>query len=59
MKAILKNLMILFLGSIFIVGCGRKGTLESLPSTAAEPLQGALISKSKADKSFVLDQLIQ
>ncbi|AGF76535.1 LPS translocon maturation chaperone LptM [Bartonella vinsonii] len=59
MKIILKNLTIVLLGSVMIIGCGRKGALELPPAKVMDSLQGASISQSKADKPFVLDRLIQ
>ncbi|EJF98265.1 hypothetical protein MEI_00764 [Bartonella vinsonii subsp. arupensis Pm136co] len=59
MKIIVKNLTIILLGSVMIVGCGRKGALELPPATVGDSLKSASVSQSKADKPFVLDRLIQ
>ncbi|WP_455480682.1 LPS translocon maturation chaperone LptM [Bartonella sp. B12(2025)] len=59
MKIILKNLTIVLLGCVVIVGCGRKGPLEMPSSSLEKPEQKTSVSKSKEDKSFVLDRLIQ
>ncbi|MCZ2157862.1 lipoprotein [Bartonella sp. 220] len=59
MKVILKNLTIVLLGSIMIIGCGRKGALELPPAKVMDSSKGATVSQSKADKPFILDRLIQ
>ncbi|UTO28352.1 LPS translocon maturation chaperone LptM [Bartonella harrusi] len=59
MKIILKNLTIVLLGSVVIVGCGRKGALELPPSAVVDSSQGSSVPQSKADEPFVLDRLIQ
>ncbi|WP_156851220.1 LPS translocon maturation chaperone LptM [Bartonella refiksaydamii] len=59
MKIILKNLTIVLLGCVVIVGCGRKGPLEVPYSTMEKPVRGAPSTKSEEDKPFVLDRLIQ
>ncbi|WP_208435451.1 LPS translocon maturation chaperone LptM [Bartonella phoceensis] len=59
MKNILKNLTIVLLGSVVVVGCGRKGPLE-IPSPSLEKaVQGASVAKSEEDKPFLLDRLIK
>lgn len=57
MKIILKNLTIVLLGGIVLVGCGRKGPLE-IPSPIVEKPE-ASIAKSEEDKPFILDGLIK
>ncbi|WP_317993990.1 LPS translocon maturation chaperone LptM [Bartonella gliris] len=59
MEIILKSLTIVLLGSVLIVGCGRKGVLELPPSTGVNSSQGAFVSQGKTDQPFVLDRLIQ
>ncbi|MET3559452.1 putative small lipoprotein YifL [Bartonella japonica] len=57
MKIIVKNLTIVLLGGIVLVGCGRKGPLE-MPSPIVEKPR-ASITKGKEDKPFILDGLIK
>ncbi|MBB5073679.1 putative small lipoprotein YifL [Bartonella callosciuri] len=59
MKIILKNLTIILLGSIIIVGCGRKGPLEMPSPSVKKSVQGASVAKSEEDKPFILDRLIK
>ncbi|WP_034988681.1 LPS translocon maturation chaperone LptM [Bartonella senegalensis] len=59
MKSIVKSLMIVLLGSIFVVGCGRKGALELPSSMIEKTTQETFSSKNKLDKPFILDRLIQ
>ncbi|UNE54152.1 LPS translocon maturation chaperone LptM [Bartonella machadoae] len=59
MKTVLKNLTIVLLGSVVIVGCGRKGALELPPSEVVDSSQGASVPQNKANEPFILDRLIQ
>ncbi|MCZ2327885.1 LptM family lipoprotein [Bartonella sp. F02] len=59
MKIIFKRLAIVFFYCFIIAGCGRKGALLPPVSTVVETSHEGLVSKSTADKSFVLDRLIQ
>ncbi|KEC56012.1 LPS translocon maturation chaperone LptM [Bartonella koehlerae] len=59
MKIIVKSLMIILLGSAFVVGCGRKGALELPSSRVEKTTQEPFSSKNKLDKPFILDRLIQ
>ncbi|ALE03219.1 hypothetical protein [Bartonella ancashensis] len=59
MKIIAKVLVISLLGSVILIGCGRKGTMEEFSLDTAKSSQGTLISKDKEDKPFILDGLIQ
>ncbi|WP_455476997.1 hypothetical protein [Bartonella sp. B41] len=59
MKFILKNLKIVLLGGIIIVGCGRKGALEFPSTTVVDISQRGRVSKSRIEKPFILDWLIR
>ncbi|MBB4075831.1 putative small lipoprotein YifL [Bartonella fuyuanensis] len=59
MKIIVKGLMIILLGGLGVVGCGRKGSLE-IPLTSVEkPMQRTSVAKNEDDKPFILDRLIK
>ncbi|EJF74645.1 hypothetical protein HWV54_03705 [Bartonella alsatica] len=59
MKIILRNLTIVLLGGIILVGCGRKGSLEMPLPSVEKPGQGTSVAKSEEDKLFILDRLIK
>ncbi|CAK02544.1 LPS translocon maturation chaperone LptM [Bartonella tribocorum] len=60
MKIIIKGLMIVLLGGLGVVGCGRKGSLEAPPLTSVEKsMQGTSAAKSEDDQPFILDRLIK
>ncbi|WP_273719713.1 MULTISPECIES: LPS translocon maturation chaperone LptM [unclassified Bartonella] len=59
MKIILRNLTIVLLGGIVVVGCGRKGSLEMPPLNVEKSRQGASVTKDEEDKPFILDRLIK
>ncbi|WP_455466030.1 hypothetical protein [Bartonella sp. B39] len=59
MKIILKSLTIVLLGSVIMVGCGRKGTLELSPPALVNSSQGTFVPQGKTDEPFILDRLIQ
>lgn len=59
MKIIIKGLMIVLLGGVGVVGCGRKGSLEAPPASVEKSVQGTSAAKSEDDKPFILDRLIK
>ncbi|WP_144751694.1 MULTISPECIES: LPS translocon maturation chaperone LptM [Bartonella] len=59
MKIILRNLTIVLLGGVVMVGCGRKGALEMPPLNVEKPGQGTSVAKGEKDKPFILDRLIK
>ncbi|WP_375650746.1 lipoprotein [Bartonella sp. OT172YNZD] len=59
MKIILKGLMIVLLGGVCVVGCGRKGSLEMPLTSVEKSVQGASVAQSEDDKPFIFDRLIK
>ncbi|WP_212111826.1 lipoprotein [Bartonella queenslandensis] len=59
MKIIVKGLMIVLLGSLGIVGCGRKGSLEAPLTSVEKSMLDTSVAKSKDDQPFILDRLIK
>ncbi|WP_144752355.1 MULTISPECIES: LPS translocon maturation chaperone LptM [Bartonella] len=59
MKIIIKGLMIVLLGGVGVVGCGRKGSLEAPPASLGKSVRGTSAAKSEDDQPFILDRLIK
>ncbi|PIT70613.1 lipoprotein [Bartonella tribocorum] len=59
MKVIVKGLVIVLLGGVGVVGCGRKGSLEAPLTNVEKSIQGTSSAKSEDDQPFILDRLIK
>ncbi|WCR55763.1 MAG: hypothetical protein PG977_001156 [Bartonella clarridgeiae] len=59
MITIIKNLIIVLFCSVVIISCGRREIIDLPSSMMIKSSQEAFVSKSKADKPFILDPLIQ